>query len=327
MPQRVLVIGGMGAIGIWVVRELIERGEQVVVLDTQDQSPFLVDLNGRFEFVAGDITDLPHLVQVMRNRDIGHVIHLAAVLFQCDDNPPLGFSVNTMGTLNVLEAARAAAVARLVFTSAKAVYGQIRGEHAHPTYRPVTEDAPQAPDSIYGASKLAAERAGLHYARRFGVDFVALRLASLYGPGRLSRHGALAITSEMVERARAQQPMKVAQGGEQGEDILYTRDAARGIVCAAFAPTPRDRVFNISSGRPTSLHEFAGAVRGLYPDAEIDIGPGLDYWAMGKQYYSVLDSTRAREQLDFTPRFSLDAGIRDYVRILDALKAGRGLDQ
>src|SRR5690606_24031989 len=204
---------------------------------------------------------------------------------------------------------------------------QIRGEHAHPTYRAVTEDAPKAPDSIYGASKLAAEQAGLHYARRLGLDFIALRLASLYGPGRLARHGALAITSDMLERARAGQPVRVTQGGEQGEDILYTRDAARGIVCAAFAHSPRDRIFNISSGRPTNLHQFADAVRALYPSADIEIGPGLDYWGMGKQYYSVLDPTRAREQLRFTPRFSLKDGIRDYVRILDALEAGRGLGE
>lgn len=320
MPDRVLVIGGMGAIGIWVVRELLDRGHQVVVLDTRYDATFLRDLEGKFEYLPGDVTDLPRLIHVMRERSIGRVIHLAALLFQCEENPPLGFAVNTAGTINVLEAARIAGVGRVAFTSAKAVYGQISGEHAHPDYRPVSEDAPKRPDSIYGASKLAAEHAGLHYARKFGVDFVALRLASLFGPGRLSRHGALAITSDMVERAYAGQPVKVAQGSEQGEDLLYTRDAARGIVCAAFAERLRDRVFNIGSGQPISLGAFAAGVREVFAQAEIEVGPGLDYWGMGKQYYSVLDVSRARDQLGFAPKYSLLDGIRDYARILEQVR-------
>jgi UDP-glucose 4-epimerase len=317
VSERILVIGGMGAIGIWVVRELIERGMFPVALDPRCDLQFLSGLEDKFEYVAGDVTDLPRLIHVLREQQIGRIIHLAAILWQCEDNPPLGLAVNTGGTINVLEAARIAGIGRVAFTSAKAVYGQVAGPFGHPEYRPLPEDHPKSPDSIYGATKLAAEHIGLHYARKFGVDFIAMRLATLYGPGRLARHGAVALMSEMVEKARFGHAMRIRQGWEQGDDLLYTRDVASAIVSAALAPAPTDRIFNIGSGRPTTLGEFATVVRELFPGSDIEVGQGLDYWEMGKQYYSVLDVSRAREQLGFTPKFSLKEGVLDYVRWLD----------
>jgi len=311
----------MGAIGMWVTRELVELGHTVVVLDTRSDFRFLRDIEGKFEYLAGDVTDLARLVHILRNGAITRVVHLAAILWQCEENPPLGLQVNVQGTINVLEAARITGVRRVAFTSAKAVYGQIRGVHAHPHYQPVPEDAPKNPDSIYGATKLAAEHFGLHYARKFGVDFVALRLATLYGPGRLARHGAVAMMSEMLERARNGLGMQITKGTEQGDDLLYTPDVASGIVRAVFAEALKDRVFNIGSGHATTLGQFAAAVREVFPEARIEVGPGLDYWGMGKLYYSVLDVGRARSQLGFTPRFSLVDGIRDYAGILDRAQA------
>ncbi len=319
MTERVLVTGAMGAIGIWVMRELIERNFEPVALDVRSDPRAAADIEGRYIFIAGDVTDLPRLIHIVRENNVSRIIHLAAVIWQGEENPPLGLAVNTGGTVNVLEAARIAGVGRVAFTSAKAVYGQVTGPYAHPEYRLLPEDHPKKPDSIYGATKLAAEHMGLHYARKFGVDFVGLRLATLYGPGRLARHGAVAMMSEMLEKARRGEPMRIAQGREQCDDLLYTRDVAHGIVCAALAPAPSDRIFNIGSGRPTSLAEFAAAVRVLFPRADIEVGEGLDYWGMGKQYYSVLDVGRARDQLGFTPSFGLDAGLRDYVSVLDRL--------
>lgn len=319
MTERILVTGGMGAIGVWVIRELVERRFFPIALD-QRYEPAMADIEGRFQYVAGDVTDLPRLLHILRDTGAERIIHLAALLFQCEDNPPLGLAVNTSGTVNILEAARLLKIGRVAFTSAKAVYGQVKGPFGHPEYRPLPEDHSKNPDSIYGATKLAAEHLGLHYFRKFGVDFVAMRLATLYGPGRLARHGSVALMSEMVEKARLGQPMKIAQGRDQCDDLLYTRDVASGIVCAALAPAPVDRVFNIGSGLPTSLGEFATAVRTLFPRADIEVGDGLDYWGMGKQYYSVLDVTRAREQLGFTPKFNLADGLRDYIGVLDRLQ-------
>lgn len=321
MAERILVIGGMGAIGMWVTRELVELGHTVVVLDPRFDMRFLRDIEGKFDYLSGDVTDLARLIHILRDRGITRVVHLAAILWQCEENPPIGLQVNIQGTVNVLEAARIAGVGRVAFTSAKAVYGQIKGLHAHPEYQPVPEDAPKDPDSIYGATKLAAEHFGLHYARKFGVDFVALRLATLYGPGRLARHGAVALMSEMLERARKGLAMQIARGAEQGDDLLYTPDVASGIVRAVLAEAPEDRVFNIGSGCATTLGEFAAAVREVFPNARIDVGPGLDYWGMGKHYYSVLDVRRAHSQLDFSPRFSLIDGIRNYAGILDRAEA------
>jgi len=172
--------------------------------------------------VAGDVTDLPRLIHVLREQQIGRIIHLAAILWQCEDNPPLGLAVNTGGTVNVLEAARFAGIGRVAFTSAKAVYGQVAGPFGHPEYRPLPEDHPKSPDSIYGATKLAAEHIGLHYARKFGVDFIAMRLATLYGPGPpgATRRGRPHERDGGEGSAWLGHAMRIKQGWEQGDDLL-----------------------------------------------------------------------------------------------------------
>jgi UDP-glucose 4-epimerase len=269
--------------------------------------------------VQGDVLDLAALAHAIRQYRIERIIHLAGILFG-ENNPLQGLRVNTEGTIHVLEAARLEAVTRVTFTSAKAAYGQITGVHGHPDYTPLAEDQPAAPDSVYGFTKLAAEHAGLHYARRFGVDFVALRLSSLYGPGRLAgRHGALPLVDALVVGALRGEPVHIPRGGEQREDYMYNRDLARGVVQACFAERLQHRVYNLGSGRGVTLHEVAAAVKRIIPEANLSVGDGLDPWGMGKMYYSVLDTTRAREDFAFAPQYDLDAGIRDYVDVLRRL--------
>jgi UDP-glucose 4-epimerase len=235
-------------------------------------------------------------------------------------DPLNGFRVNAFGTVQVLEAARLAGVERVVFTSSRAAYGEIPpGEHSHPTYKPVAETDACHPVIVYDVCKVASEGMGLNYQRNYGLEFVALRFGAIYGPGKLARHGNVSIHSKIIEGALAGQPVRIPKGREQRDDMIYVDDIAQGVVLATLKDKPRHSVYNIASGEAHTLVEFADAVRAVVPGADIEIGPGLDFFDMGVNYYCCFDISRARADLGFAPRFSFEAGVRDYVETMQRL--------
>jgi UDP-glucose 4-epimerase len=298
-----------------VTEELVDRGERAVLYARHlDVSLLGQNLLPRVEYVQGDVLELPALVHAIRRHQVTRIVHMAALLIgECQANPYRGFKVNAEGTVNVLEAARMTDVERVVYTSSKSVYGAVPPPYGHPTYRPIPEDGPKNPVRVYDVTKLAGEHMGLNYASTFGLDVVILRFASTFGPGKLVRHGPVSWHSRLVEHAMAGQPARLPQGGDQPDDMIYHRDIAHAIVLACYAGGLTDRVFNVGRGEPSTMREFADAVRRVIPNATIEVGAGLDYYGSGIPYYSVYDISRARQQLAFTPRFDMEAGVRDYV--------------
>jgi UDP-glucose 4-epimerase len=245
------------------------------------------------------------------------VIHLAALLpVEAQADPYLGYTVNIMGTANVLAVARELDVRRVVFTSSKAAYGEVTGIHAHPTYQALTEDDALAPKKIYDHAKVASEGLGINYQRTGGPEFAALRFATIFGPGKVGRHGPMSQISGIVEDAVAGRSVRIKQGGDQCDDYLYVRDAAAAIVAAAVHKEPLSHsIYNIGSGKARSLFEFAELVRKLIPDADIEIGPGLDPMGFGVSYYSALNSDRAKQDFGFAAP-ELASALHDYVQTL-----------
>jgi UDP-glucose 4-epimerase len=305
----------MGVLGSMVTEELVDRGERAVLYARHlDRSLLDPRLLPGVEYVQGDVLELPALVHAIRRHQVTRIVHMAALLIgECQANPYRGFKVNAEGTVNVLEAARMTDVERVVYTSSKSVYGAVPPPYGHPTYQPLPEDGPKNPVRVYDATKLAGEHMGLNYASAFGLDVVILRFASTFGPGKLVRHGAVSWHSRLLEHAMAGQPACLPQGGDQPDDMIYHRDIAHAIVLACYAAGLTDRVFNVGRGEPSTMREFADAIRRVIPGAALEIGPGLDYYGSGIPYYSVYDIGRARRQLGFVPRFDLEAGVRDYV--------------
>ena len=115
-------------------------------------------------------------------------------------------------------------------------------------------------------------------------------------------------------------PFKHPQGAEQKNDIIYNKDTANGIVLACMAKGLTNRIFNIGSGKASTLVEFAEAVKKIYPHADIEIGPGLDYFRRGFNTYSVYDISRAQKELGYSPEYNLENGVRDYIETLHQLK-------
>lgn len=319
--MRVLVTGGVGVIGVRVVRKLLERGIQPVVCDFRADFSLMPDLVGRFEFVAGDVTDFGSVSRVVREQHIERIVHLAAFI-----DPDMGklpfrsFNVNTLGTVNLLEAARLAGITRFVYASSRAVYGETPHGVGGPGYKPLDEDHPKHPVSAYDVTKLAAEQMGKLYRDLHDIQFAALRFAGIYGPGKQARHGKMSLRSRMVEDPVAGKPVRLERGGDQLDDIVYVDDVAESLVLAAMAKRLNRLAYNIGSGKGQTLRQFADAVRAAVPGADIEVGPGLNPMGFDVHYYAILDISRARDDLGYAPRFGLAEGVRDYVQSLRGIK-------
>ena len=322
--MRILVTGGLGVNGCWVTRDLLEMGHEPVVFDNRPDFTLLRDVSSEFAFVQGDITSLEQLTRACEEHRIERICHLAAVYPDAADaDPVLGFSVNALATVYVLEAARRNGIDRVAFTSSIGALSRMTEEHLEPHMVPVDETFPAYPmGSVYGAAKTASELMGIQYHRLHGIDFAALRFAAIYGLGKgAERHGSHnMIWGELIRSAIAGRPIVIPQGGDQRLDLTYARDVAQSVVRACTVDRFEGHVFHIGSGRTYTLKDFADAVRAVIPEAEIEVGPGLDPRGMGPLAYYALDISRARRELGYEPQYPPEAAVRDWLEWTERLE-------
>jgi UDP-glucose 4-epimerase len=320
--SAVLVTGGFGAIGSFVVRRLLELGHSVVVYSRHESYALVPDLVGRVRYVSGDVQDRAALEAAVREHGAVRIIHLAAALGRSlEQDPPVGYRVNVLGSLNVFDVARDLGLERVVVTSSKAVYGALRGPFAAPTFTPVTEDYVGQTSNVYGATKKALEDAAYHYRRLFGLDVIALRLGSTFGPGK-GRPGAHVgypgLKSRIIDAALAGEAFSVPWADIQ-DDIVYNRDVAKGAVLACFAPPSEHWQFNIATGALTSVRSYALEVMRVVPGHRLSISeeprdpPG--------NVTGILSIDRARVELGYEPDFPGASAVADYVESLRMLRA------
>lgn len=318
--MKTLITGGTGVNGAATARLLVSRGERPVLLDNRVDVSLIADIADGVDVVSGDILDGAGLKEIVAAHGITHIAHMAALMpGPAEANPSLAIAIGVDGTLNVLEAARACGVRRVVYTSSNAFVGDIRGKHGHPDFVPLDESLPPNPADLYGVTKVCSETLGNYYRKRYGVEFVALRYPSIYGPGKLARHGVLALYGKIIEDAMAGREVSIPQGGDQRNDAVYVGDVAHSIVLALNAEGLTQWTFNIGTGRGVTLKDFADVLKHLFSEARIDIGPGLDFRDGYKQSYCVFDITKAREQLGYSPQYDLEKGIDDYIKSIRRL--------
>ena len=319
--MKVLITGGMGVIGSMVSSRFVQEGHRPVIMARHLDRNLIRPIESQIDIELGDVLDLPRILSIIQSYNITHIIHTAALIGALSNkNPPQSVHINVIGTLNILEAARLMKVQRVVYTSAKGVYGHIDGEYGHPTYKPLQEDHPKRPMRIYESAKLMGEHMGQFYQHTYGLEFVALRFSTTYGPGKTIRHGGMALISQIVEGAYSEKTVKIEKGGDQKDDIIYNKDVAYGIYLACTARELNYPTYNIGTGVGHTLKDVAEEVKRVMPKANIQIGPGLHYMEGPAHYYSVYDITRARQNLGFSPRFTLRKSIEDYIETLQKLE-------
>jgi UDP-glucose 4-epimerase len=319
--MKVLITGGMGVIGAETSRKFVLEGHRPVVFARHRDERLIADILDKVDIELGDLLDMPRLLQVIKTRRVTHIVHTAAFVGAVSQaNPALSVQVNVMGMVNVLEAARLFDVKRVVYTSAKGIYGAVLGEYGHPTYKRMQEDMPKNPIRIYDSAKLMGEHVGLYYQANMDIDVVVLRFATTYGPGKTARHGKMGVTSQIIENPARGVPFHLAQGGDQQDDFIYNKDSALGIYLATVTENLKSRVFNVGSGVGATLHDFARILRRHLPSADIEIGPGLNFFNSPYPMSGIYDISRAREELGYAPQFDLDRGIADYLEGLKRLQ-------
>jgi UDP-glucose 4-epimerase len=317
--MKVLITGGMGVIGSMVSRRLVQDGPRPVIMARHLDRSLIRPVEEQVDIELGDVLDLPRILSIIQSYKITHIIHTAALIGDLSHkNPPQSVNINVIGTLNILEAARFMKVQRVVYTSAKGVYGSIIGEYGHPTYKPLTEDYPKNPVRIYESEKLMSEHMGQFYQRTYGLEFAALRFSQTYGPGKtIAKWGGRAILSEIIEGAYFGRPVKVEKGGDRRNDFIYTKDAAQGIYLACTKPEIHFSAYNIGAGVGLTPRDVADEVKRLIPEADIQIGPGLG--STDEPRAAVYDITRAQQDLGFYPQFTLRKSVVDYIETLRGL--------
>jgi UDP-glucose 4-epimerase len=318
--MRVLITGGMGVIGAEASRKFVREGHRPVIFARHRDESLIRDILDKVDIELGSILDRARLVDVIKSRGITHLVHTAAYISALSAaHPAESVEINVMGTVNVLEAARATNVKRVVYTSAKGVYGPFRGDYGSPTYKLVSEDHPKEPKRIYDSAKLMGENATLYWGT-LGLDVIVLRFATTYGPGKTARHGNMGVTSQIVENPANGLPFRIAQGGDEKDDFIYNKDSALGIYLATTAKNPQNRVFNIGTGVGVTLQDFAAVLRRHLSNAVIEIGPGLNFLGSPYPMAGVYDISRAQKELGYKPAFDLEFGIADYLESLARLK-------
>ncbi len=299
--SRVLVTGGAGFIGSNVVRALLERGDEVRVLDnfSTGSRSNLAGLDA--EIVEGELRSYERVHNAVRGVEV--VFHLGALgsVPRSVQDPLTSNAVNVEGTLNVLLAARDEGVRRVIFSSSSSVYGSAGA-------LPRTEEMAPDPISPYGVAKLAAERYCVSAVRVYErFETVVLRYFNVFGP-RQSPHSQYAAVVPLFLTAIAHgEPVTIYGDGEQSRDFTYVANVVDATLRAADAAAANGRIFNVAAGQPASVNELADTIGRILgkPVEKVTAPPRpgdvRDSWA---------DVTAARDALGYELSVPLEQGLR-----------------
>ncbi len=310
-----LITGGFGFIGYHLAKLLLDEGEEVVLFDVASDSRLAQGVKSSVTIVRGDLSNWVHVLDAVKDNDISCIYHAGALLPPISEqSPATAYAVNVTGTFNVLEAARLLGVGSVIYPSTLATFGL-------DVPRIVPNDAPQRPPNMYGVTKVCSERLGEYYHTRFGVNFRAVRFTPIIGMGRFDRaqsaYNYLAIQESALGR-----PYTIYVDESTTIALLYVKDAVRGLVDLKRAEEAKltRRVYNLY-GFSITAQQLVGSVRRCIPEAQIDFKPDQSMIRLVKNLPEKLDDTLAREDWGWSPRYSLDQAVENFIGEVRANRA------
>jgi dTDP-L-rhamnose 4-epimerase len=349
--MNILITGGAGFIGANLVTRLHSEGHVVRVLDNlspqihgpaPEESPLRRQIEGKCEFVRGDITDAPTVAAALEGCDA--VVHLAAETGTGQSMYEVAryCHVNVQGTAVLLEAvaARKDKVRRLVVASSRAVYGEGRysldGQYVYPktrhesdlragrfepvcatTGRPLQvestdEDSRTLPNSIYGVTKYTQEQTVMLNCSAMGIGATALRFQNVYGPGQSLSNPYTGILSIFSTRIRHGRGIDVYEDGKESRDFVFIDDVVDSIVRSLVTPAAAGEVFGIGTGVATSVMNVARTLAARY-GAQVPIQV-TGAFRVGDIRHNFADTSKAERLLGFRARVSFEEGIARFAR-------------
>lgn len=314
--RKVLVTGGGGFIGSHLVEALLERGAEVTAFvryTSRGSAGFLDPIAEKIRIVANDITEFDGVRQAMENQD--SVFHLAALIgipFSFE-HPWEVVQVNTMGTLNILSAARQTGPRRVILTSTSEVYGTAQ-------YVPIDESHPLQAQSPYSASKIAADKLGESFHHTYGLPVVTVRPFNTYGP----RQSVRAVIPTMITQMLAGDTVRLGATSPT-RDFNFVQDIVRGFIQAAEAPDAAlGEAVNLATGKEISIGDLAAKIASLL-GKEIEIQSEEQRLRPGSSEVMRLcgDGGKAAGLIGWKPASTLDEGLE---RTIGWLRESGGVD-
>ena len=246
--MKILVTGGAGFIGRYLVEHLLKDNEITIYDDLSNSSKEKIFplISKGAEFVKGDILDFKLLAR--STKDIDTIIHLAAKSDVSESviHPEITSSVNVNGTINVLKCCAQNKIKKIIFASSAAVYGNCKD-------LAITEESKTEPLSPYGASKLSAENEIKNYANEFGFDAIILRMFNVYGMGQNDLYSG--VISVFLKNIAQSKPLIIYGDGEQTRDFVSIYDIVQAFDCAILSKGVK--TYNIASGRSVSINKLS----------------------------------------------------------------------
>jgi len=310
--KNILVIGGAGFIGSFVVSELLKtKVGKVIIYDNfaRGKKSNLMDALGdpRCEIYpnGGDVRDIDTLNDAMKGCDA--VVHLAAMwLLHCKDFPRTAFHVNIEGTFNVLEACVQNNIKRLVYSSSASVYGDAAEV-------PMTENHPFNNKNFYGASKIAGEAMCRAYYDRYGLSYVGLRYMNVYGPHQDQTAAYTGVIPIMLNKIDAKEAPTINGDGTQAYDFIDVEDVARCNVLALEADAV-DAFYNVGTGVQTSIKELCDTILDLkQSNLKVTYNPYSEDDARRLVQNRIGCPKKASADLGFTCKYDLRTGLQRLI--------------
>lgn len=317
--SKVLVIGGAGFIGSFVVKELLKHEVELVEIydnfargKMENIDEPLKDPRCRIYEFGGDIRDTDVLSDAMKGKD--YVFHLAAMwLLHCKDYPRTAFHVNIEGTFNVLEACVKNNIKKLVYSSSASVYGDA-------VEVPMTEGHPFNNRNFYGATKIAGEAMCRAYYDRFGLNYVGLRYMNVYGPGQDQTAAYTGVIPIMLNKIDANEAPVINGDGSQAYDFIYVEDVARCNIDACISDAT-DEFYNVGTEVQTSIKELCDLILELkQSDLKVNYKPYSADDARRLVQNRIGSAVKAEKEIGFKFSYGLKEGL---LRLIEWRNTGK----
>lgn len=320
--SRVLVIGGAGFIGGYVIAELLKKDVKEVIIYDNFARGKMVNIEKSLEDercsifpLGGDVRETDILNAAMK--DVDYVFHLAAMwLLHCKDFPRTAFDVNIGGTFNVLEACVNNNIKKLVYSSSASVYGDA-------VQVPMEEDHPFNNKNFYGATKIAGEAMATAYNDRYGLEIVGLRYMNVYGPGQDQHAVYSGVVPIMLNKIEAGEQPVINGDGSQAYDFIYVEDIARANI-ASLESDVKLGFYNVGTEIQTSIKELCDTILDLKQShLKVKYMPYSEDDARALVQNRIGSRQKAEKELGFLYKYSLKEGLQ----LLIDWRKSQGIDK